>query len=131
MAKGFFSLGSIAVVLVLLAVSFQLLSSIGGAEAVELGGTGGRRLLGDWKQEQEADRVTLPEQPAVNFSQYAGTVTVDATAGRAYFYFLVESPKHSSKKPLTLWLNGGRLPVSPSLAFSPVFHAGSLQIQAC
>ncbi|KAI3492421.1 hypothetical protein L1887_42925 [Cichorium endivia] len=52
--------------------------------------------------------VTLPGQPAgVNFNQYAGYVTVNPNAGRALFYYFVESPTDSSTKPLVLWLNGG------------------------
>ncbi|KZV29254.1 serine carboxypeptidase II-3-like [Dorcoceras hygrometricum] len=56
---------------------------------------------------KDADRiVTLPGQPAVNFSQYSGYVTVDPAAGRALFYWLTEA-EDSSTKPLVLWLNGG------------------------
>lgn len=65
----------------------------------------------NWQAAQEADRVMwLPGQPAVNFSQYSGTIVVNATAGRAYFYFFVESPDEhdASTKPLILWLNGGQ-----------------------
>lgn len=56
-----------------------------------------------------ADRIdALPGQPdGVNFNQYAGYVTVDPKAGRALFYYFVESPQHSATKPLVLWLNGG------------------------
>ena len=53
---------------------------------------------------------SLPGQPeGVDFDQYAGYVTVDAEAGRALFYYFVESPKDSSTKPLVLWLNGGNI----------------------
>ncbi|KAG1334636.1 Serine carboxypeptidase II-3 [Cocos nucifera] len=58
----------------------------------------------------EADKIdNLPGQPVegVNFDQYAGYVTVDAEAGRALFYYFVESPEDPSTKPLVLWLNGG------------------------
>jgi len=52
--------------------------------------------------------VALPGQPSgVDFNQYAGYVTVNPTAGRALFYYFVESPTESSTKPLVLWLNGG------------------------
>jgi len=52
--------------------------------------------------------VTLPGQPSgVDFNQYAGYVTVNPNAGRALFYYFVESPTDSSTKPLVLWLNGG------------------------
>lgn len=60
---------------------------------------------------KEADKIeALPGQPAegVNFDQYAGYVTVDPKAGRALFYYFVESPHNSSTKPLVLWLNGGK-----------------------
>jgi len=59
----------------------------------------------------EGDKVkALPGQPAqgVDFDQYAGYVTVDAKAGRALFYYFVESPHNASNKPLVLWLNGGK-----------------------
>ncbi|KAM0036152.1 putative carboxypeptidase D [Helianthus debilis subsp. tardiflorus] len=50
----------------------------------------------------------LPGQPeGVNFSQYSGYVTVNLNAGRALFYYFVESPTDSSTKSLVLWLNGG------------------------
>ena len=58
---------------------------------------------------KEADKIdALPGQPSgVNFEQYAGYVTVDPVAGRALFYYFVQSPQNSSTKPLVLWLNGG------------------------
>ncbi|PIA46393.1 hypothetical protein AQUCO_01500135v1 [Aquilegia coerulea] len=57
----------------------------------------------------KADKIdALPGQPeGVNFDQYSGYVTVDPTAGRALFYYFVESPQNSSTNPLVLWLNGG------------------------
>jgi hypothetical protein len=125
MAAESVSPGSVVIALAFLTVTLLLLSSVSGTQAVERGGDG-RRLLenANWKKEQEADRVWLPEQPAVNFSQYAGMVTVNAAAGRAYFYFFVESPDHPSSKPLTLWLNGGRSPTCPQpsdYAILPLF----------
>ncbi|KAI3725803.1 hypothetical protein L1987_65597 [Smallanthus sonchifolius] len=52
--------------------------------------------------------LALPGQPAgVNFNQYSGYVTINPNAGRALFYYFVESPTDSSTKPLVLWLNGG------------------------
>lgn len=58
---------------------------------------------------KEADKiVSLPGQPnGENLEQYSGYVTVDPTAGRALFYYFVES-QNSSDKPLVLWLNGGK-----------------------
>lgn len=57
---------------------------------------------------KEADKiVALPGQPdGESLNQYSGYVTVDPTAGRALFYYFVESQDFSSK-PLVLWLNGG------------------------
>lgn len=53
--------------------------------------------------------TNLPGAPSgLNFTQYAGHVTVDETNGRALFYwfFTADTPDASSK-PLALWLNGG------------------------
>ncbi|KAL5832438.1 hypothetical protein ACOSQ3_016112 [Xanthoceras sorbifolium] len=57
----------------------------------------------------QLDKINaLPGQPTgINFDQYAGYVTVDPMAGRALFYYFVESPHNSSTNPLILWLNGG------------------------
>ncbi|KAF5185086.1 Serine carboxypeptidase-like, partial [Thalictrum thalictroides] len=55
-----------------------------------------------------ADKIdSLPGQPNVKFKQYSGYVTVDGQAGRALFYYFVESSVKPSTKPLVLWLNGG------------------------
>ncbi|KAK1302430.1 Serine carboxypeptidase II-3 [Acorus calamus] len=58
---------------------------------------------------RDADKISsLPGQPeGVEFDQYSGYVTVDPKAGRALFYYFVESPVGASHKPLVLWLNGG------------------------
>ena len=60
--------------------------------------------------QKQADKIAaLPGQPyGVNFDQYSGYVTVDPKAGRALFYYFVESPYNPSTKPLVLWLNGGK-----------------------
>ncbi|XP_054799830.1 serine carboxypeptidase 1-like [Prosopis cineraria] len=57
----------------------------------------------------QSDKISaFPGQPyGVNFNQYSGYVTVDPNAGRALFYYFVESPYNPSTKPLVLWLNGG------------------------
>ncbi|GMH12208.1 hypothetical protein Nepgr_014049 [Nepenthes gracilis] len=57
----------------------------------------------------EADKIeALPGQPeGVDFNQYAGYVDVDPDAGKALFYYFVESAQDSAAKPLVLWLNGG------------------------
>ena len=57
---------------------------------------------------QEADRIkALPGQPAVNFRQYSGYVTVDEAQGKALFYWFFEATHNPADKPLLLWLNGG------------------------
>lgn len=58
---------------------------------------------------KDADKINaLPGQPdGLNFKQFSGYVTVDPGAGRALFYFFVESEKKPDTKPLVLWLNGG------------------------
>ena len=60
------------------------------------------------------DKISqLPGQPqGVNFSQYAGYITVEEVAGRALFYYLAESAQsnNSSSSPLILWLSGGEQP---------------------
>lgn len=65
--------------------------------------------LGNQLGSMDADKIdALPGQPqGVDFDQYAGYVTVNATAGRALFYYFVESPNNSDTNPLVLWLNGG------------------------
>ncbi|EFJ23551.1 serine carboxypeptidase-like enzyme [Selaginella moellendorffii] len=50
----------------------------------------------------------LPGQPEVGFKQYAGQVEINATAGRALFYWFYEADHpNASSLPLVLWLNGG------------------------
>ncbi|BAS84477.1 Os03g0386700, partial [Oryza sativa Japonica Group] len=58
---------------------------------------------------KEADKVSeLPGQPGrAGFDQYAGYVTVNATSGKALFYYFAEATDDPSTKPLVLWLNGG------------------------
>uniref|UniRef100_A0A2N9J656 Carboxypeptidase n=1 Tax=Fagus sylvatica TaxID=28930 RepID=A0A2N9J656_FAGSY len=56
---------------------------------------------------KEKDRIQrLPGQPHVNFSQYGGYVTVDKSAGRAFYYYFVEAHHSKDSLPLLLWLNG-------------------------
>lgn len=65
----------------------------------------------------------LPGQPeGVDFDQYSGYVTVDPTAGRALFYYFVESPENSSTKPLVLWLNGGNAVTTAKFAHKYIFR---------
>ncbi|KAK8489359.1 hypothetical protein V6N13_103439 [Hibiscus sabdariffa] len=66
--------------------------------------------IGSQAGRKEVDKVaSLPGQPGegVGFHQYSGYVTVDPEAGRALFYYFVESDHSSWTKPLVLWLNGG------------------------
>ncbi|XP_056177488.1 serine carboxypeptidase-like 45 [Syzygium oleosum] len=56
----------------------------------------------------EADKIaSLPGQPKVSFSQYAGYITVDEKQQRALFYYFAEAEADPASKPLVLWLNGG------------------------
>ncbi|XP_027932721.1 serine carboxypeptidase II-3-like [Vigna unguiculata] len=79
---------------------------------------------------QQADKiVVLPGQPyGVNFYQYSGYVTVDPEAGRALFYYFVESPYNPSTKPLVLWLNGG--PGCSSLGYGAFEELGPFRINS-
>ncbi|KAJ4782397.1 Carboxypeptidase [Rhynchospora pubera] len=74
----------------------------------------------------------LPGQPGpVNFTQYSGYVTVDATAGRALFYWLQEAQggsKVSDSVPLVLWLNGG--PGCSSVAYGASEELGAFRINS-
>ncbi|CAH9055133.1 unnamed protein product [Cuscuta epithymum] len=80
---------------------------------------------------QEHDRITyLPGQPTgnVGFNHYSGYVTVNETAGRALFYWLIESPAsiNPEKRPLILWLNGG--PGCSSVAYGAAEEIGPFHI---
>lgn len=80
--------------------------------------------IGPQEGMMEADKIkTLPGQPqGVDFDQYAGYVTVDPNAGRALFYYFVESPQNSSTKPLVLWLNGGKYHAANSSPYHYFFN---------
>ncbi|KAG4198276.1 hypothetical protein ERO13_A05G076150v2, partial [Gossypium hirsutum] len=78
-----------------------------------------------------ADEIdALPGQPdGVDFDQYAGYVTVDQKAGRALFYYLVESPPNSSSNnPLILSLNGG--PGCSSLGYGAMSELGPFRVNS-
>ncbi|XP_021688282.2 serine carboxypeptidase 1 [Hevea brasiliensis] len=78
----------------------------------------------------QADKiVALPGQPdGVDFDQYSGYVTVNPKAGRALFYYFVESPQNSSTKPLVLWLNGG--PGCSSLGYGAMEELGPFRVNS-
>lgn len=74
---------------------------------------------------KEKDRIRrLPGQPKhdVGFNQYGGYVTVNASAGRAFYYYFVEAVHGSKDLPLLLWLNGG--PGCSSLAYGAFLELG-------
>ncbi|KAI3439702.1 Carboxypeptidase [Psidium guajava] len=89
-----------------------------------------RVYVGPQEGLMDADRITaLPGQPdGVDFDQYAGYVTVDPKAGRALFYYFVESPRNSSTKPLVLWLNGG--PGCSSLGYGAMEELGPFRVHS-
>ncbi|KAG6575708.1 Serine carboxypeptidase-like 40, partial [Cucurbita argyrosperma subsp. sororia] len=79
------------------------------------------------KQQDEIER--LPGQPPrVSLSQYGGYVTVNKTAGRAFYYYFVESPHNKTSLPLLLWLNGG--PGCSSLAFGAMAELGPFRARS-
>lgn len=58
---------------------------------------------------KEKDRIVrLPGQPLVKFSQFGGYVTLDKSAGSAFYYYFVEAHNSKETLPLLLWLNGGK-----------------------
>ncbi|XP_014512915.1 serine carboxypeptidase-like 26 [Vigna radiata var. radiata] len=79
-------------------------------------------------EDQLKDRIIkLPGQPEnVLFSQYSGYVTVNEEAGRALFYWLVETEEDSTSKPLVLWFNGG--PGCSSIAYGAAEEIGPFRI---
>ncbi|XP_062156468.1 serine carboxypeptidase-like 27 [Alnus glutinosa] len=82
-------------------------------------------------RDQVRDRITvLPGQPRnVGFAQYSGYVTVNEQAGRALFYWLVESPavRGAESRPLVLWLNGG--PGCSSVAYGAAEEIGPFHVR--
>ncbi|KAJ4843424.1 Serine carboxypeptidase-like 40 [Turnera subulata] len=76
---------------------------------------------------KEGDRIyALPGQPKVEFSQYGGYVTVDKSAGRAFYYYFAEAQHSKEKLPLLLWLNGG--PGCSSLAYGAMQELGPFRV---
>ncbi|KDP20921.1 hypothetical protein JCGZ_21392 [Jatropha curcas] len=73
--------------------------------------------------------TNLPGQPAgVNFSHYAGYVTVNEKNGRALFYWFFEATTRPDEKPLMLWLNGG--PGSSSVGYGPTQEIGPFLVDS-
>lgn len=80
--------------------------------------------------DQEKDRIdALPGQPDVDFNQYSGYITVNKQAGRALFYWLIETPqsREPDSRPLLLWLNGG--PGCSSVAYGASEEIGPFRIK--
>nr|GLL31875.1 serine carboxypeptidase II-2-like [Ipomoea trifida] len=59
-------------------------------------------------EQKKQDKISsLPGQNfLVNFSHYAGYVTVNEEQGKEFFYWFIQASHHPSSKPLALWLNG-------------------------
>ncbi|KAK9270572.1 hypothetical protein L1049_026153 [Liquidambar formosana] len=103
----------------------------------ELDGTHGYSTTAAYVEAQDGrfrlmqdDKIdALPGQPeGVDFDQYGGYVTVDQKAGRALFYYFVESPQNSSTRPLVLWLNGG--PGCSSLGYGAMEELGPFRVNS-
>ncbi|CAK9147525.1 unnamed protein product [Ilex paraguariensis] len=78
---------------------------------------------------QERDRIEkLPGQPAVGFTQYGGYVTIDESAGRAFYYYFAEAQHSKQSLPLLLWLNGG--PGCSSLAYGAMQELGPFRVHS-
>ncbi|GAU46802.1 hypothetical protein TSUD_268630, partial [Trifolium subterraneum] len=76
---------------------------------------------------KEKDRIKrLPGQPFVKFSQFGGYVTLDKSAGSAFYYYFVEAQQSKETLPLLLWLNGG--PGCSSLAYGAMQELGPFRI---
>ncbi|KAF3616603.1 putative serine carboxypeptidase-like 53 [Capsicum annuum] len=76
---------------------------------------------------KEKDKIhKLPGQPPVRFEQYGGYVTVDESAGRAFYYYFVEAQRSKESLPLLLWLNGG--PGCSSLGYGAFQELGPFRI---
>lgn len=85
----------------------------------------------DHGAQKENDKIKkLPGQPYVKFDQYGGYVTINESAGRAFYYYFVEAenPKKSSTLPLLLWLNGG--PGCSSLAYGAMQELGPFRVNS-
>ncbi|CAJ2655144.1 unnamed protein product [Trifolium pratense] len=78
---------------------------------------------------KEKDRIkSLPGQPFVKFSQYGGYITLDKSAGSAFYYYFVEAQQSKETLPLLLWLNGG--PGCSSLAYGAMQELGPFRVNS-
>ncbi|CAL5330642.1 unnamed protein product [Camellia sinensis] len=80
---------------------------------------------------KERDRIVrLPGQPNVEFTQYGGYVTINESAGRAFYYYFVEAQgqQQSNHSPLLLWLNGG--PGCSSIAYGAMEELGPFRVHS-
>ncbi|GJT02855.1 serine carboxypeptidase-like protein 40 [Tanacetum coccineum] len=80
----------------------------------------------DRKNSDKIDR--LPGQPNVSFDQYGGYITVNESAGRAFYYYFVEAENSNKSLPLLLWLNGG--PGCSSLAYGAMQELGPFRVNS-
>ncbi|CAK9170524.1 unnamed protein product [Ilex paraguariensis] len=78
---------------------------------------------------KERDRIErLPGQPQVGFTQYGGYITVNQSAGRAFYYYFAEAHHSKQSLPLLLWLNGG--PGCSSLAYGAMQELGPFRVHS-
>ncbi|PWA86957.1 serine carboxypeptidase-like 40 [Artemisia annua] len=78
---------------------------------------------------KKKDKISnFPGQPFVKFDQYGGYVTVNESAGRAFYYYFVEAEKSKQNLPLLLWLNGG--PGCSSLAYGAMQELGPFRVNS-
>ncbi|KAL1545233.1 Serine carboxypeptidase-like 40, variant 2 [Salvia divinorum] len=70
----------------------------------------------------------LPGQPPVRFKQYGGYVSVNQTAGRAFYYYLAEAETSQNSSPLLLWLNGG--PGCSSFGYGAMQELGPFRVHS-
>ncbi|KAI6675922.1 hypothetical protein NL676_036718 [Syzygium grande] len=76
---------------------------------------------------KEKDKIQrLIGQPPVEFDHYGGYVTVDESAGRAFYYYFAEAGRKKDSMPLLLWFNGG--PGCSSLAYGAMQEHGPFRV---